>query len=130
MWTCALCNRTFLRDNQSHSCNDKTIGDFVKGKSAVTVDLYEYFIEQLRGFGDFQLNATKSAIALSGKVRFGHIHRLGKDYVDIVFYFNKACNDNLCFYKIANVPGSDQHNHYFRMCSMEDLNEEVMGYMK
>lgn len=130
MWTCALCNRSFVRDNQSHSCNDKTIADFVKGKSAVTIDLYEYFIEELRCLGDFQLYATKSAIALSGKVRFGHVHRLGKDYVDIVLYFDKAYNDNLCFHKIANVPGSDQHNHYFRMYSKDDLNDEVLGYMK
>jgi hypothetical protein len=119
-----------VRDNQAHSCNDKTIADHTKGKSAFVVDMYEYFIEQLRTMGDFQLNATKSHIALSGKVRFGHIHRLGKDFVDIVFYFDKPYSDNLCFHKIANVPGSTQHNHYFRMCSEEDVNEEVKMYMK
>ena len=63
-------------------------------------------------------------------MRLGDIRRLGKDFVDICFYFDRAYEDNLCFYKIANVPGSDQHNHYFRMYNIEDLNEEVLMYMK
>lgn len=130
MWTCPKCKRTFIKDNQSHSCNDKSLADHLKGKSEAVIALYDHFVRELSAIADVQIRATKSAIALSADVRLGHIHRLGKDYVDIVLYFNKAYDDNLCFHKIANVPGSDQHNHYFRMCSTDDLNEEVLSYMK
>lgn len=130
MWKCPQCKKTFVRDNQSHSCNDKTLADHMKEKSELTISLYDDFIRKLSALGEIQIRPTKSAIALSVDVRLGHIHRLGKDFVDIVFYFDKAYDDNLCFYKIANVPGSTQHNHYFRMMNEEDINEEVLKYMK
>jgi len=28
------------------------------------------------------------------------------------------------------VPGQQQFNHHFRMCSPEDINEEVLHFMK
>ena len=130
MWICPQCRKSFVRDNQSHSCNDKTLADHLKGKSELTVNLYDHFIRELSALGDIQVRPTKVAIALSVDVRFGYIHRLGKNYVDIVLCFDRAYDDNLCFYKIANVPGSTQHNHYFRMMSEEDINEEVLEYMK
>lgn len=130
MWTCPQCRKTFVRDNQSHSCNDKTLSDYLQGKSELTISLYDHFIRELSALGDIQIRPTKSAIALSVDVRLGHIHRLGKNFVDVVFYFDKPYEDNLCFYKIANVPGSTQNNHYFRMMNEEDINEEVVKYMK
>jgi hypothetical protein len=55
---------------------------------------------------------------------------LGKDFVDVTFPFKKPYRDNLCFHKIAQVPGQQQFNHHFRMYSKEDVNEEVIGFMK
>ena len=130
MWTCPKCKRIFTRDHQAHSCNDKSIADFLKGKSENVIAMYDHFVRELSALGDVQIRATKTAIALSADVRLGDIRRIGKDFVDICFYFDRAYEDNLCFYKIANVPGSDQHNHYFRMYNIEDLNEEVLMYMK
>ncbi|MBL7720310.1 MAG: hypothetical protein JNL72_15845 [Flavipsychrobacter sp.] len=101
----------------------------MKGKSELTIALYDHLIREMAQLGEVQVRPTKSAIALSTKVRFGHIHRLGKNFVDLVLYFDEAHNDNLCFYRIANVPGSTQHNHYFRMMEPEDVNEEVRSYI-
>lgn len=130
MWKCPQCKKSFIRDNQSHSCNDKTLADHLKGKSELSISLYDHFIRELSVLAEIQIRPTKSAIALSVDVRLGHIHRLGRNFLDVVFYFDKAFDDNLCFYKIANVPGSTQHNHYFRMMNEEDLNDEVLSYMK
>lgn len=130
MWKCPQCKKEFVRNNQSHSCNDKTLSDHLKGKSELTIGLYDYLVREMTALGDIQIRPTKSAIALSTKVRFGHIHRLGKNFVDLTLYFDKAYEDNLCFYKIANVPGSTQHNHYFRMMAEEDVNDEVREYIR
>jgi hypothetical protein len=49
----------------------------------------------------------------------------------VVFAFEQCYSDNLCFQKIAQVPGdAKQFNHHFRMHRKEDVNEEVKRFMK
>jgi hypothetical protein len=69
-------------------------------------------------------------IAIAANTRISYITRIGKDFIDVTFPFEQAYNDNLCFYKIAKVPGQQQFNHHFRMYRSEDVNKEVLGYMK
>ena len=130
MWTCPLCSRQFVNSNQQHSCNDKTLADFLKGKSPHTISLFWHFIERLEQIGNIAVQPTKTMIAFAAKTRFAYITRLGKDFIDIVFPFKEPYNDNLCFHKIAKVPGQQQFNHHFRMQSKEDANEEVQHFMK
>jgi len=47
-----------------------------------------------------------------------------------VFPFKQPYEDNLCFQKVAQVPGQQQFNHHYRMLSVDDLNEEVLGFMR
>lgn len=130
MWTCPYCKQKFVNNNQSHSCGDKVLDDFLKGKSELTLSLFWHFVEQYQDLGKVTIHPTKSMIAFAAKTRIAYVTRLGKDFVDIVFPFAKPYNDNLCFHKIAQVPGSQQFNHHFRMCSKEDVNEEVVSYMR
>jgi hypothetical protein len=69
-------------------------------------------------------------IAFAAKKRIVYITRLGRDFMDVVFPFDKAYPDNLCFHKIAQVPGTQQFNHHFRMCHTDDINKEVKSFMK
>jgi hypothetical protein len=63
--------------------------------------------------------------------RIAWITQLGKNFVHVVFPFKQAYEDNLCFQKIAQVPGdAKQFNHHFRMLLKEDINEEVLKFMK
>jgi hypothetical protein len=63
--------------------------------------------------------------------RIAWITQLGKNFVHVVFPFEKPYPDNLCFQKIAQVPGdAKQFNHHFRMYYKEDVNKEVLGFMK
>lgn len=130
MWTCPLCRRQFVNTNQSHSCGDKALADFLKGKSEHTVSLFWHFVEKYQQLGKVTIHPTKSMIAFAAKTRIAYVIRLGKDFIDVVFPFTEPYNDNLCFHKIAQVPGSQQFNHHFRMCSQDDINEEVYDYMK
>jgi hypothetical protein len=130
MWTCPICSQQFVNTNQSHSCKDKTLQDFLNGKSAHTLELFRYFIEQYKLIGDISVHPTKSMIAIAGKTRCAYITQLGKDFIHIVFPFKQSYGDNLCFIKIKPVPGSDDYNHHFRMYLKEDLNEEIKKYMK
>jgi hypothetical protein len=129
MWTCPLCNQPFKNNNQQHSCNEKLLTDFLTGKSAHTVALFWHFVEEYRKLAPITVHPTKSMIAIAFTKRIAWITRLGKNFVDIVFPLESPYEDNLCFHKIAQVPGTNQFNHHFRMMRPEDLNEELHRFM-
>ena len=130
MYTCPLCGQQFVHNNQVHSCNDKTLADYLAGKSEHTVSLFWHFVQQYQRIGKVTIHPTKSMIAVAAKTRIAYITRLGRDFVDVTFPFDKAYTDNLCFQKIAQVPGTKQFNHHFRMQFKEDINKEVLHFMK
>jgi Domain of unknown function (DUF5655) len=130
MWTCSVCSQQFKNTNQVHSCLDKELSDFLNGKSEQTLSLFWHFVESYRKIADVTIHPTKSMIAFAATTRIAYVIRFGKNFVDIVFPFDQAYSDNLCFTKIAQVPGSQQFNHHFRMYNKEDINAEVKDFMK
>jgi len=130
MWTCPQCKQRFIHTNQNHSCNERSEADFLKGKTPHVMELYQYFIDQYRTLGRFNLHPAKSRIAFATKIRFGYIHRLGKNFVDVALTFPCAYTDNLCFYRIGEVPGGKLYQHNLRLYCNDDINEEVKKYMK
>ncbi len=130
MWTCSECQQQFKRTNQAHSCNDKTLADFLKGKSPVAIDLFWYVAESFQQFGLVTLHPTKTMIGFAANKRMAYLTRFGRDFIDITFPFAEPYHDNLCFHKIAQVPGQQQFNHHFRMYNNDDVNDEVLRFMK
>lgn len=130
MWICPLCGQQFVKNNQGHSCGDKVLADFLKGKAEHTLSLFWHFTGCYQKVGNVTIHPTKSMIAFAAKTRIAFVIRLGKDFVDIVFPFKEPYKENLCFHKIAQVPGSLQFNHHFRMYRKEDVNREVKHFMK
>lgn len=96
----------------------------------MTIELFWHFVESFQQFGLVTMHPTKSMIGFAANKRMAYVTRLGKNFVDITFPFTEPHNDNLCFHKIAQVPGQQQFNHHFRMYSEDDLNEEVLRFMK
>ncbi len=130
MWTCTFCNQQFKNINQTHYCTDQTILDFMLRKSEKSITLCLYFIQCYIEMGEIKPHATKTMIAFKAAKNFAYVIRLGKDFIDIVLPFKIAYTENLCFNKIAQVPGTNDYNHHLRMYSIEDINEEVKHYMK
>lgn len=106
--------------------------DLLKGRSAETLALYAHFIREFGKSGKIGIHPAKTMIGITnGHRRIAWITQLGKNFIHVVFPFKKAYNDNLCFQKIAQVPGdATQFNHHFRMLHKEDVNEEVKRFMK
>lgn len=111
---------------------EKTVEDFLSGKSQTTRKLFEHFIGTYSGLGEITIHPAKTMIGIANShKRIAWITQLGKNFVHIVFPFRKAYPDNLCFIKIVQVPGDDnQFNHHFRMYNIEDVNDEVINFMK
>ena len=111
---------------------DKTLNDFLQGKSELTLSLFDHFVTQFQKVGKVQLHPAKTMIGIAtSRKRIAYVTQLGKDFVHVVFPFEKPYTDNLCFQKIAQVPGDEkQYNHHFRMLAKEDMNQEVINFMK
>ncbi len=105
--------------------------DFLKGKSEYTLALYDHFIFEFKKIGDIQIESTKTMIGISNSnKRIAWVTQLGKNFIHVVFPFKKAYNDNLCFQKVSEVPGQNQVNHHLRILYKEDINKEVLKFMK
>jgi len=48
----------------------------------------------------------------------------------VALTFSQPFHDNLCFYRIGEVPGGKIFQHYLRIFKEEDINDEVKKYMK
>jgi hypothetical protein len=108
-----------------------SIAGFLDGKSEYTLELLHHFIAEFEALGTIKLEATKTMIAVdNGQKRIAWITQLGKNFIHVVFPFKEPFHDNLCFQKVAQVPGSNQFNHHFRMLHKEDLNKEVKSFMQ
>ncbi|MFB9862759.1 DUF5655 domain-containing protein [Rufibacter immobilis] len=128
MWTCPTCTQSFLRANQTHSCLEKTEADFLRGKSAVTVDLYHHFLTQYRTIGDFKIHPAKTMISLAKNTRFCSIFQFGRNFLDVYLPLDRVYDNTLCFHKIGQL--DKQINHFLRFYDVEDVNEEVLHYMR
>ena len=117
---------------KAHSAEKaKTLDDFLNGKSDHTIMLFNHFIKEFRKIGEITIEPAKTMIGIaSPRKRIVYVTQLGKNFIHVVFPFKKSYPDNLCFQKIANVPGDEQYNHHFRMLNIEDVNAEVKRFMK
>jgi hypothetical protein len=106
--------------------------DFLRGKSEHTLILFDYFIKQYRTVGHIEILPAKTMIGIgNGLKRIAWVTQLGKNFIHIVFPFKQAYADNLCFQKIAQVPGdAQQFNHHLRILFPEDINQEVLDFMR
>ena len=111
---------------------EKALSAFLNGKSALTLDLLQHFVTEFKTIGKVTIHPAKTMIGVANSTkRVAWITQLGKNFVHVVFPFERPYNDNLCFQKIAQVPGdTKQFNHHFRMYYKEDVNEEVKKFMK
>ncbi|MEQ8532359.1 MAG: DUF5655 domain-containing protein [Imperialibacter sp.] len=130
MWVCPLCNHSFSRENQYHSCNDRTLESFLERRKPDIVELFYYFIDQYKQIGDFEVHPAKTQIGLGAKIRFGYIPRVGKEFIDVALTLPRKYADNLCFHRIGEVPGIEIYQHYLRLMHKDDINDEVKKYMK
>jgi hypothetical protein len=109
----------------------KTLDEFLEGKSAHTLALFNHFVQEFNKVGSVTVQPAKTMIGIANNhKRIAYITQLGKSFIHVSFPFKQPYPDNLCFQKIAQVPGAQQFNHHFRMMALEDVNDEVRKFMK
>jgi hypothetical protein len=119
--------RFFLIIMQQHP----SISQFLTGKSPHTLALFHHFINEFENIGGITVEGTKTMIGISNAhKRIAWVTQLGKNFIHVVFPFKQPYEDNLCFQKVGQVPGQNQFNHHLRVLNIEDINEEVLGFMR
>lgn len=110
----------------------KTVNDFLEGKPDHTKELYTHFAREFEKVGRVTFHPAKTMIGIAtSRKRIAYITQFGKTFIHVVFPFERPYAENLCFQKIARVPGEvSQFNHHFRMYAKEDVNEEVKKFMQ
>jgi hypothetical protein len=104
---------------------------FLIGRSEHTLALFDDFIGEFQGIAPVTIHPAKTMIGIANShKRVAYITQLGKNFIHVVFPFKERFDDNLCFQKIAQVPGELQFNHHFRMLHQDDVNDEVREFMK
>jgi len=112
--------------------NNDELNKFLANKSAETLKLFNHFIAEYQKLAPVTIHPAKTMIGIANSHRrIAWVTQLGKNFVHIVFPFKQEYPDNLCFQKIAQVPGdAHQFNHHFRMLHPEDINDEVKKFMR
>jgi len=127
MWTCPKCGHKFFNKNQSHSCGQFTIDDFLKDKTEKSVDLFNYFISEYKKIGDFELHPVKTRVALLTKMRFCSINKVGKDFIDVHLVLTQR-QDGPVFYRIDNL--ADRFFvHHLKIYEKNDIDDGVRRCM-
>ena len=116
----------------SNKKQEEQLTAFLSGKTEQTLLLLKHFIDEYKKIGKVTLHPAKTMIGIAREDRkIAWITQLGKNFVHVVFPFHQPYTENLCFQKIAQVPGdAHQYNHHLRIYHQEDVNEEVIGFMK
>jgi hypothetical protein len=108
-----------------------TLEEFLRGKSESSVALFYYLVAEFKKIGSVTVHPAKTMIGIATtRKRIVYVIQFGKDFIHAVFPFDQPYQDNLCFMKIAQVPGTTQHNHHIRMYRKEDINKEVKQFMR
>lgn len=110
--------------------NNKTLDEFLNGKSPHSVGLFNHLVDEFNSIGAVTIHPLKSMIAIAGERKFAYVIQLGKNFIDVVLPFNQPYTNNLCFIKIKQVPGTNDYNHHLRIFSPDDINDEVRHYIR
>jgi hypothetical protein len=117
--------------NKYNTDNPEQLAEFLAGKSEHTLMLFDHFISEFQKIASITIHPAKTMIGIANShKRIVYVTQLGKNFIHVVFSFKERFEDNLCFQKIAQVPGDLQFNHHFRMLHKDDVNEEMIRFMK
>ncbi len=118
--------------NELLSDNPEALARLLARKSDYTLELFYHFINEFQKIAPITIHPGKTMIGIANLRRKPvYISQLGRNFIHVVFMFRQAYRDNLCFQKIVPMPGDNTRmTHHFRMLHIDDVNDEVLKFMK
>lgn len=127
LWKCPRCGRRFANRNQFHFCARYTVRQHLKGKSRLATALFREFTRLVRRCGPVIVFANKTRIGFQVRMAFADVI-LKREWLDAYIILARRL-ENPRFTKIETLSPRN-HIHYFRIHSREDLDAEVLAWLR
>jgi hypothetical protein len=127
LFKCPKCGRLFANRNQSHFCARFSLREHLEGKSPPAVALFRDFAKLVKRCGPVRVVAEKTRIAFQVRMSFAAVSLRRRWIVGHVVLARRL--ENARFTKIESISPRN-HVHSFRFDSREELDREVIGWLR
>ena len=126
MWTCPKCNRTFVRNGQSHSCRTVSFDEHFKDKKLAR-ELFDFLFEKInKQVGSCRIVSLPCCVHLVGKYDFLAVLPK-KESLEIRFAIRRPLMDGRVTQSIS-VNATDYKN-CLNITKIEDMDETLIGWI-
>lgn len=125
-WKCPKCERTLKNANQWHCCINQDIDNLFLNKPEELLLVFDKILSYAAAFSLVEISATKNCIVFFSTQTFLVIKPMKKE-LNIKIYLEEASEDEI-FFKVALY--GKQHEHNLRIATVEQVNNEVLGFIK
>ena len=126
-WKCSECNRKFAHKNQWHSCLKVSVDKHFEDKPVEIKQAFDKLIDEVRKFGPVRVDPVKTAINLTGVSHFAMIYPQ-KNALKMDFSLKREVKSER-LEEFASVV-SGRHMYYVRIQKKEDVDKELLGWLK
>jgi hypothetical protein len=127
LWTCPHCQRKFAKANQRHSCGQFTVEQYLGGKPAEIVALFDRLVALAKACGPVIVAPTKSMVLFKARTSFAEV-KAKKDRLDVQVVIQKRVASPRFTRVTALWPGCVVHS--FQVEEIGQLDEEEVGWLK
>ena len=113
--------------NQTHSCGSYTVDQHLEGKSSEVTSLYEQFVALVKRCGPVTVVPAKTRIGFQVRMIFAALNVRQRSLDCHVVLARRL--ENPRFMRIQSLSPRN-HVHYFSIKSPEDLDGEVLGWLR
>lgn len=125
-WICPKCSRKFHTERLYHSCDVVTMDDHLDKSQPEIKKLALSLIKKILTWKNVQVTPLKSMILITAGSNFMSI-KPRKTHLEIEFILNEEKNE---FPVFKTMSYGKKFVHYIKIDSKEDVNPQLMGWLK
>jgi hypothetical protein len=127
MWKCDGCGRRFANRNQSHSCGRYTLRGHLRGRTPQAVAIFRAFVKMAKRCGPVIILPEKTRIAFQMRMSFAALSFRRDGLNGHVVLARRL--ENPRFTSIQTISPRN-HVHCFRLRSLDELDRELMSWLR
>ena len=127
LWQCPSCMREFVTPNMPHSCGRFSVEQFLQGKSAHSIALYQQFSELVHACGPIKIAPAKTRIGFQVRMIFAAVNRLSDRGLRAHVVLTRRL-EHRRFSRIEMMTPKC-YVHHFTLESLDDCDGEVQSWL-
>lgn len=127
LWTCPQCRRAFANRNQAHACGDWTLADHLRTATPEVAELVRGFVALVEDLGPVEVAPTKTRIGFKARMTFAALMPK-RHWLDGHVVLARRRDDPR--FRRIDTYGPRSHVHSFRLTAPEELDAEVVDWLR